>query len=224
MPPGEAPRNWNVVARSVDVPMVVWYGPLLIGQICDSSGSSLGHCDRHEQRGGRNQIRKPQKHKGGLAHLSRLRSSPRTEVEMRRFMAESMDRALTPVPYCTALYKSLHDPTSPMDGSMPSRLPIWDRLLGGRSGLWRRSPPVSSLPVKGMIRLLVASGPLWWGRSERAIVVRFDPDVEHVPPVRHALVLVRAAATRLEHLPAVRGLDDAGRGRDCGSRRLWIAP
>ncbi len=100
MPPGEAPRNWNVVARSVDVPMVVWYGPLLIGQICDSSGSSLGHCDRHEQRGGRNQIRKPQKHKGGLAHLSRLRSSPRTEVEMRRFMAESMDRALTPVPYC----------------------------------------------------------------------------------------------------------------------------
>src|SRR6266566_6824504 len=62
VPAGEAPRNWNDGGRCGGMsPTAVWYDPLLIGQICDSSGSSLGHCDRHAKRGGRKQIRKPHK-------------------------------------------------------------------------------------------------------------------------------------------------------------------
>jgi hypothetical protein len=62
---------------------------------------------------------------------------------MRRFMAESLDRPLTPVPYCALQVASRS--YEPYGREYASRLPIWDRLLGGRSGLWRRSPPVSSL-------------------------------------------------------------------------------
>jgi hypothetical protein len=77
---------------------------------------------------------------------------------MRRFMAESMDRLR---PFRTALYKSLHDPTSPMDGSASG---IDCSAAEADCGADRRRFRAS---VKRMIRLLVASGPLWWGRSER---------------------------------------------------------
>ena len=101
----------------------------------------------------------------------------------------------------------VHDPASTAAHASPSDTRL--RTLMG------------SISVLTMVMTVPQVLTIWLGHQRSR---RFTPDMEHVSAVCHALVLVRDTATRLEHLPAVRRLDDTGRGRDRRSRRLWIAP